>query len=124
MFQVEKRQQRSDIGNYKELEDLVDASQLIRDTGLNIDNDTIALFLGDVDVVEVESVKEAVQVQSMKEVVQVKSVKEKQKICWMCGNSFSTTRLLLQHAEKLQYLICVTITTVKFLWKVVVNMVS
>ena len=99
MLQVEKRQQRSDIGNYKELEDLVDASQLIRDTGLNIDNDTITLFLGDVDVVEVESVKETVQVQAMKEIVQAKSVKEKQKICWMCGNSFSTTRLLLQHAE-------------------------
>ena len=99
MMQVEKRPSRSNIGNYKELEDLVDASQLIRDTGLNIDKDTITLFLGNVDVVEVDSVKEAVQAQVMKEVVQVKTVKEIQKICWMCGKTFSSARLLLQHAE-------------------------
>ena len=85
MMQVEKRPSRSNIGNYKELEDLVDASQLIRDTGLNIDKDTITLFLGNVDEVEINSVKEA---QVMKEVVQVKTVKENQKICWMCGYSF------------------------------------
>ena len=88
MMQVEKRPSRSNIGNYKELEDLVDASQLIRDTGLNIDKDTITSFLGNVDAVEVDSVKEAVQAQVMKEVVHVKAVKENQKICWMCGYSF------------------------------------
>ena len=94
MMQVKKWPSRSNIGNYMELEDLVDASQLIRDTGLNIDKDTITLFLGNVDVVEVDSVKEAVQAQVMKEVVQVKTVKENQKICWMCGNTFSSARLL------------------------------
>ena len=99
MMQVKKWPSRSNIGSYMELEDLVDASQLIRDTGLNIDKDTITLFLGNVDVVEVDSVKEAVQAQVMKEVVKVKAVKEKQKICWMCGNSFSSARLLQQHAE-------------------------
>ena len=85
MMQVKKWPSRSNIGNYMELEDLVDASQLIRDTGLNIDKDTITLFLGNVDEVEINSVKEA---QVMKEVVQVKTVKENQKICWMCGYSF------------------------------------
>ena len=96
MMQVKKWPSRSNIGNYMELEDLVDASQLIRDTGLNIDKETITLFLGNVDEVEINSVKEA---QVMKEVVQVKTVKENQKICWMCGNTFSSARLLLQHAE-------------------------
>ena len=91
MMQVKKWPSRSNIGSYMELEDLVDASQLIRDTGLNIDKETITLFLGNVDEVEINSVKEA---QVMKEVVQVKTVKENQKICWMCGNTFSSARLL------------------------------
>ena len=48
----------------------MDASLLIRDTCLNIYMNTITLLLGNVDVVEVEFLKEAVQAQCIKEMVQ------------------------------------------------------